>query len=208
MGRIVFIKMKPAKNIKIIGISGGLRERNTNSILRTVLDANGCDYELILLKDKNIKPCAACGGCFYTHKCVVKDDMQELYDKLIGADIIVFGCPAYFANVTALMKGFIDRCLPLYLSEKLKGKKAALLSVGNFKKGEVRFLDGFDIDKEIKKPEGRKILSKSVSRCLDILRFFCSQHLQMTIVGSVAVIGSDPESKQKELVKLGKKLVL
>lgn len=118
-------------------------------MLRTVLDATSCVYELILLKDKNIKPCTACKGCYHSHKCAVKDDMQELYYKLSKADIIVLGSPTYFDNVTALMKTFIDRCLPLYLSEKLKGKKVALVSVGNFKKEEVTCLDGYNPNEAI-----------------------------------------------------------
>ncbi len=195
------------KKYKIIGISGSPREKNTNYMLRTVLDATGYDYELILLKDKKIKPCNACGGCFYLHKCIVKDDMQELYDKLLKADIIVLGCPTYFANVTTLMKTFIDRCLPLYLAEKLKGKKVAILTVGNFKKGEVRYLDRFDIDKEMKDPIKRRNLEKTIRRCLNILKFFCANHMGMKIIGSVIIINGDAKSKNNELVKLGKKLV-
>ena len=64
--------------MKIIGISGSPREKNTVYMLKTVLDATGFDYNLILLKDKNIQPCNACGGCYMSHKCIVKDDMQEM----------------------------------------------------------------------------------------------------------------------------------
>ena len=193
--------------IKIIGISGSPREGNTNYMLRKVLEAAGCDYELILLKNINFKPCGACGGCFQTHKCVVEDDMRELGDKLEKADVIVFGCPTYFANAPALMKAFMDRCLPFYLAEKLKGKKAALLVTGNFKKGEARFLDNFDIGKAMKDPVRRKELEKPVRKCRDILKSFCADHMQMKIIGSVIAINSNPKSKTKELVKLGKKLI-
>lgn len=195
------------KKYKIIGISGSPRDKNTNYMLRTVLDATDYDYELILLKDKNIKPCTACGGCFYSHKCIIKDDMQKLYDKLSKADIIVLGCPTYFANVTSLMKIFIDRCLPLYLSEKLKDKKFALVSVGNFKKGDVRFLDNFDIEKAMESPISRKELKITIQRCLNIMKFFCTYHMGMKIIGSVIAINGDPKSKQNELIKLGKNLV-
>ncbi len=195
------------KKYKIVGISGSPRNKNTNCMLKTVLDATGSDYDLVLLKDKNIKPCNACGGCYKSHQCIIKDDMQELYDKLPKADVIVLGCPTYFANVTALMKNFIDRCLPLYLSEKLKGKKAVLLTVGNFRKGEVRFLDNFDVDKDMNNPVSRKKLAKTIKRCIDIMKFFCIHHMGMKVIGSVMTINGDPESKKKELIKLGKKLI-
>lgn len=193
--------------MKIIGISGSPRDKNTNYMIRTVLEATGRNYELINLKNKNIKPCSGCGGCYHSHKCVVKDDMQKLYDKLSKADIIVLGSPTYFANVTGLMKNFIDRCLPLYLSEKLKGKKVALLTVGNFKKGEIRYLDNFDIEKAMKNPTGRKEIGKTIRRCINIMRFFCTDHMKMKVVGSIIAINSDPETKKNALVKLGKKLI-
>ncbi|MDD5145242.1 MAG: flavodoxin family protein [Candidatus Pacebacteria bacterium] len=192
------------KQLKIIGISGSPRGRNTNYMLQTVLDASGCYYEIILLKDKKIKPCAACGGCYKSHKCVVNDDMQELYEKLPKADIIILASPTFFANVTGIMKNFIDRCLPLYLSEKLKGKKAVLLTVGNFRKDEVRYLDNFDIEKAMKNPASRRKLGESIRRCLNIMKIFCQKHMKMKVIGSVYVINGDPESKKKELIKLGR----
>ena len=191
--------------MNIIGISGSPRDKNTNYMLRTVLDATGQEYELITLKDKDIKPCNACGGCYKSYQCVIKDDMQEIYGKLSKADIIVLGSPTYFDNVTALMKIFIDRCLPLYLSEKLKDKKVALVSVGNFKKGEVDFLDGYNPNEAIKDPDLKKEMEDTVKRCIDNMNNFCIA-MKLKIVGSVFAINGDPSSVNSELVKLGQKL--
>jgi multimeric flavodoxin WrbA len=195
--------MKPL----ILGISGSPRNKNTSYMLKTVLDATGLDYEIVFLKDKAIRLCTACGGCYYSHKCMVKDDMQELYKKLPKADVIVFASPTYFANVTSLMKIFFDRCLPFFLSEKLKGKRAVLLTVGNFRKGEVKFLDNFDIEKAMKSSDGRKELSKTIKRCLDIMKFFCVYHMGMKVVGSAFVVDGNPQLKEKELINLGKKII-
>jgi len=194
------------KKYNIIGISGSSRNKNTNYMLKTVLDATGYSYELIALKDKNIKPCNACGGCYKSHKCIIKDDMQDLYGKLLKADIIVLGSPTYFDNVSALMKIFIDRCLPLYLSEKLKGKKAALVSVGNFKEGEVRLLDDYNPNEAIKDPTLKKEMEDSVKRCIDNMKNFC-EAINLKIIGNVISINGDPKPEQKKLVKLGEKLV-
>lgn len=202
------IEKKDGEQPFIIGISGSPRDKNTNYMLKTVLDATGFDYEMILLKDKTIKPCGACGGCYFSHKCIIEDDMQELYDKLPKADLIVFASPTYFANVTSLTKIFFDRCLPLYLSEKLKGKKAVLLTVGNFRKGEVKYLDNFDIERSMKSFMGRRKLSVTIKKCLDIMKFFCTYHMEMDVIGSMFVIDGNPESKKSDLVKLGKKIGL
>lgn len=191
---------------KIVGISGSPRNKNTNYMLKTVLDATGSDYNLILLKDKNIKPCNACAGCYKTHLCIIKDDMQEVYDKLVGADIIVLGSPTYFDNVSALMKAFIDRCLPLYLSEKLKGKKAVLVSVGNFREGEANFLDNWNPSEAIKDPILKKEMEDSVNNCINNMKNFC-KGMKLKIIGSVIAINSNPASKKKELIKLGGKLI-
>ena len=197
---------KKKRKYKVIGISGSPRNKNTNYMLRTVLEATSHNYELINLKDKNIKPCTACGGCYKTHKCIVKDDMQEIYDKLSKADIIVLGSPTYFDNVTALMKAFIDRCLPLYLSEKLKDKKAGLVSVGNFKEGEVRYLDNYNPSKAIKNPILKKEMEDSVKRCVNNMKNFC-EAMGLQTVGSVIAINGNPEPERNRLVRLGKKLV-
>jgi len=194
------------KKYNIIGISGSPRNKNTNYMLRTVLDATGYDYELVALKDKNIKACNACGGCYKSHKCIIKDGMQELYGKLLKADIIALGSPTYFDNVSAFMKIFIDRCLPLYLSEKLKGKKAALVSVGNFKEGEVNFLDDYNPNEAIKGPTLRKEMEDSVKRCIDNMKNFC-EAMNLKIIGSVISISGDPKPEREKLVKLGEKLV-
>ena len=191
--------------MKIIGICGSPRDKNTSYMLRTVLEATGEEYELVNLKDKDIKPCDACEGCYRSYQCVIKDDMQEIYDKLSKADIIVLGSPTYFDNVTATMKAFIDRCLPLYLSEELKDKKVALVSVGNFKEGEIDFLDGYNPNEAIKDPALKKEMEDSVKNCLDSMRNFCMA-MKLKIVGSVFAINGDSSSVNNELVELGRKL--
>lgn len=170
-------------------------------MLKTVLDAAGFDYEIINLKDKNIHPCNACGGCYKSHKCIVRDDMQEIYEKLLNADILVLGSPTYFDNVTSIMKSFMDRCLPLYLSEELKDKKVALVSVGNFKEGEV-IKNPVEAEKNLNL---EKEMEDSVKKCIDAMENFCGI-LGLKLVGSVTAINGDAKSKYGELVKLGKKL--
>lgn len=189
--------------MKIIGISGSPRNKNTNFMLKTLLDATGFNYELIALKDKNIKPCSACGGCYKSHKCIVKDDMQDIYNKLLQADVIVLGSPTYFDNVSAIMKAFMDRCLPLYLSGKLKNKKVALVAVGNFKEGEV----SKNKTKTIENQQIKREMADSVKKCIGNMKNFC-EILGLKLVGSVIAINGDPLPQKNLLIKLGKKLSL
>lgn len=75
---------------------------------------SGNRVEKVFLAQKNIGYCRGCGVCNNTHKCVQKDDMAELLDKMVEADIIVLATPVYFYSVCGQMKTFIDRTVPRY----------------------------------------------------------------------------------------------
>ena len=43
-------------------------------------------------------------------ECVIKnDDFQEVFEKMIKADIIILGTPVYFGSATGQIKALIDR---------------------------------------------------------------------------------------------------
>ena len=73
-----------------------LRERALLSAdgIGEVLDAAreaGAETEIFLVADKDIKGCDGCESCFKTGVCKIKDDMQELYQKMEAANGIIFG---------------------------------------------------------------------------------------------------------------------
>lgn len=104
--------------MKILGISGSPRQGgNTETLVRAVLEgaaARGCDTELVSLGGLQIGECLGCNQCADTFRCVLRDDMQSLYQKLEEADGLVLGSPTYFYQVTGLTKLFLDR---LYVYE-------------------------------------------------------------------------------------------
>lgn len=75
---------------------------------------NGNAVEKIYLQDRKINPCLACYGCRNTGKCVQKDDMAPLLEKMLAADVIVLATPVYFYSMNGQMKTMIDRTLPVY----------------------------------------------------------------------------------------------
>lgn len=72
------------------------------------------DVEKISLREKNIHYCLGCGVCNNTHRCVQKDDMAPVLDKLVEADVIVLATPVYFYSMDGQLKTFIDRTVPRY----------------------------------------------------------------------------------------------
>jgi len=108
--------------MKILGLSCSPRKRgNTVTLLTEVLNGaqqEGAETELWSVAGKNIASCDACGACGKTGECIVKDDMQELYGKLLAADGIIFGTPVYFYGMTAQAKTIIDRTMSMNKPEK------------------------------------------------------------------------------------------
>lgn len=117
---------------KVLIISTSLRNGSNSEILakeayKGALDA-GNDVEYVSLKDKNIRFCKGCLACQVNHKCVIKDDMEELTKKVSNAEVIIFSTPIYYYEMSGMMKTFLDRCNPLYGNEDNKFKEIYLIA--------------------------------------------------------------------------------
>jgi len=121
--------------MKVVGICGSPRKGNSEWMLRRFLEAAakaGAETDLILLRQKNIKGCDGCltceaGGRERKGLCRVRDDMQEIYPKLVEADALAFGTPVYFEMLSGLLKNFMDRTCAIWT--KLEGKPVVGLAV-------------------------------------------------------------------------------
>lgn len=183
--------------MKILAISGSPRKKNTYSMIKTVLDFTEGDCETIILTEKNILPCNDCRNCHKSNSCVLEDDMNKIYRKLKSADVILLASPTYFHNVSGPMKNFMDRCLPFYFSREFEGKRAILLTSGNFE-------DQLDFDKEGKCKWHNEEM-ESVKRCLKSMEYFCDI-LGLEVIGKVYALHDSWKEKEKELTELGNKL--
>lgn len=119
--------------MKILGIVCSPRKGgNTEILVKEALDAAreaGGETELIVVADKEIAPCDACGACMEDGTCRIDDDMQTIYQRLELADGLIFGTPVYFLNVSAQAKAIIDRTYAFRGAGKLRGKVAAAVVV-------------------------------------------------------------------------------
>lgn len=120
--------------MNIIAICGSPRKGNTEFILRRFLtkaEELGHKTELVLLREKRIERCGGCLSCDDSGECHIMDDMGAIINRMQANDLIIFGSPNYFNNVTGLMKDFFDRLNPFYKSQKLSGKQAIAMFAGD-----------------------------------------------------------------------------
>lgn len=115
---------------KVLIISASPR-RNGNSdilcdqFLKGAQEA-GNEVEKVFLRDKNIKYCTGCYTCEITKGvCAYKDDMPEVLQKIIDADILVLSTPVYFYCMNAQLKTVIDRTVARYT--EIRDKDAYLI---------------------------------------------------------------------------------
>ena len=99
---------------KVLILSGSPRKNGNSDILcdefmRGAKEA-GNEVEKIRVSEKKID---FCRGCYFCQKsggvCAIKDDMAEVLQKMIGADVIVLASPVYFYSIDAQLKTLIDR---------------------------------------------------------------------------------------------------
>lgn len=119
------------KNVVILlGSSrkNGNTELLTNEFMRGATES-GNHVDKIVLRELNIDDCIGCGACQKNGgHCFRKDDMQQIYNAMLQADVIVFASPVYFYSWTALMKTVIDRTFAI--EKSLMHKKFYLISTG------------------------------------------------------------------------------
>lgn len=101
---------------KVIAINGSPRNNGNTSILlghiMEDLEKDGITTEEVNLGGRVARGCTACMKCLENQDghCVYDDDIiNSCIDKMAGAEGIILGSPVYFLDVTAEMKGLIDR---------------------------------------------------------------------------------------------------
>lgn len=81
----------------------------------------GHKVEKIWIQGKKIAPCLACYYCKdHNGECAIRDDMKEVLDKMIAADVLVLSSPVYFYSISAQLKSVIDRTVARWLEFKNK----------------------------------------------------------------------------------------
>jgi len=126
--------------LKILGIMGSPRIRgNSDLLLDEALkgaQSQGAEAEKIIVDKLQIAPCREYYGCLKDGNCVIRDDMDDLYPKILDADVVIIASPIFFYTVSAQLMLLISRCQALWARKYvLKNmdiplKKGAFIAVG------------------------------------------------------------------------------
>jgi len=137
--------------VHLLAISCSPRNKsNSAALLRASLErlqqryGDDVTHEVVELRDLDIKACKACDVCGKTKDdgrfipCVQegKDDVQELLDKMVAADGLVFATPVYFGLPSDLYSTFIMRTRVLRHQDfKLANRVAAVMAIAGRRSG-------------------------------------------------------------------------
>ncbi len=105
----------------VLIISTSLRKNsNSDALADAFLEgakSAGHDVEKISLSGKKIEFCRGCLACQTTQRCVIRDDADQIEQKMQNADVLVFATPIYYYEMSGQMKTMLDRGNPLYTTD-------------------------------------------------------------------------------------------
>jgi Multimeric flavodoxin WrbA len=99
---------------KVVVLSASARKGGNSEMLCDEFIAgakeSGNRVEKIFLGNKIINYCIGCEFCTKNGgKCIHNDDMGQILEKIIEADVIVMATPVYYYSMNGQMKTLIDR---------------------------------------------------------------------------------------------------
>lgn len=98
--------------MNVLAIYGSPRKTgNTALMLNSALSAFPAEatIEKVYLGELNFSGCGPCRECKTTGYCVLNDDLQAVYEKMKWAEIILFGSPTQFSDVSSDIKKLMER---------------------------------------------------------------------------------------------------
>jgi multimeric flavodoxin WrbA len=127
--------------MKVLGIMGSPRiEGNTDQLLTEALRGaqnEGAEIEKLVPDKMTISPCREYYGCLNDGNCVIHDDMDSVYTKLLTSDVIIVASPMFFYGLTAQVKALIDRSQAIWARKNVLNqtigkpdRKGAFIGVG------------------------------------------------------------------------------
>lgn len=125
-------------SLSVLGIACSPRRNgNTTRLLLEGMEiarTEGHTTKIVYLSDLDITPCQGCNACSVNGRCVIKDDIPKLQEKIIHADRLMIAAPIFFMGVNAQTKIMIDRMQPFWALKYLH-QKSFLMPSGLKRRG-------------------------------------------------------------------------
>ena len=126
--------------MKVFGICASPRNGTTEYVLKEalkILESHDFETEIFTCHAKDLKPCLHCDYCLENKKCIIQDDMGEVYKNLQDADGIILATPVQSGSVSANLSIIMDRTRALEAIDYnlLRGKIGMSIAVGGDRTG-------------------------------------------------------------------------
>ncbi len=99
--------------MKVLLINGSPRKASNTGLaleeMAKVFREQAIDAEIAQVGALAARGCMGCGACGTLGKCVIDDVVNELAEKLRGADGLVLGSPVYYAGPNSTLTAICDR---------------------------------------------------------------------------------------------------
>jgi multimeric flavodoxin WrbA len=115
--------------INVLGICGSpVKDSNTELLLGEALKAvqeAEVRTDLFTLHDRKFEDCRHCNWCMAKQTennfCAIKDDMQELFPKVVEADALLVASPVYLARMSGHLASVLDRLRCIHYGKQYAG---------------------------------------------------------------------------------------
>ena len=126
--------------MKIFAICASPRNNTTEYVLKNALsqlEDDGFECEMFTCRAKDIKPCMHCDYCMENEKCIIDDDMADVYKGLQEADGIILATPVQSGGISSNLSAIMDRTRALEAIDYnlLRGKIGMSIAVGGDRTG-------------------------------------------------------------------------
>jgi hypothetical protein len=187
-------------NITVFNGSPRGRSSNSHKISGPLLEGArqaGAKTEEVFLIERDIKYCRGCFSCWgkTPGRCVINDDMAELINLFLESDYVGMTTPVYGMFMSALLKNFNDRLLPLATPHIQKNKDGSFYHDGRVKHFPSQFFianSGFPGEYNFELLKAYYEIAKRMGSSKIVLEIYrnCGELLQDTD-------GFSPESRRK-----------
>lgn len=135
--------------MKVLAIMGSPRKKgNTDLLLDEAIkgaESQGAEVEKLIVDEATIGGCLEDYHCEKDGNCIIRDDMDEIYPKLLEADAVIVASPIFFYGVTSQLKALIDRCQALWVRKHVlkmpapdsDSRRGVFIGVGATKGGKL-----------------------------------------------------------------------